>query len=141
MNLVDQRPPDDEPDGETPDQRRARLEELGRQAAAEASFMDSAPSDDGGLMAEFNKRLDSEGGATVFKAKTAASAAGESANEAAGAVKNKALDAADAAGCLVSGLSEQQKNIGKILLGIVAFNILIGLIGSAFSGGGSSYSV
>ena len=44
---------------------------------------------------------------------------------------------------LTSGLNEQQKNIGKIVLGLIAFNVLIGAIGSALGGGGGSggYSV
>ena len=39
------------PDDETEEQRRARLEELGRRTAEEQAALDSA-SDDGGLMAE-----------------------------------------------------------------------------------------
>ena len=47
-----------------------------------------------------------------------------------------------AAGGLTSGLSEQQKNIGKIVLGLIAFQVLIGVIGSIFGGGGGqAYSV
>ena len=142
MDLVDQRPPEDEPPDETPAERKQRLEELGRKVAAEASYLDTAPIDDGGLMAEFNSRLDKEGGATIFKAKTSVSALGEGAKDTAQAAKDKALDLADAAGGLTSGLSEQQKNIGKIVLGLIAFQILIGAIGSAFGGGGSGgYSV
>ena len=52
-----------------------------------------------------------------------------------------AEDAADAVGGLTSGLTEQQKNIGKIIVGLILFQVLIGAIGSAFSGGGASYSV
>ena len=44
------------------------------------------------------------------------------------------------AGGLTSGLNEQQKNVGKIVLGLIAFNLLIGAIGSALGGGGG-YSV
>lgn len=52
-SAVDDRPPPDESEEE----RRARLERLGREAAAQ-----DLAGDDGGLMAEFNKRLDDEGG-------------------------------------------------------------------------------
>ena len=103
--------------------------------------MDSA-GDDGGLMAEFNARLDQEGGANLFKMKTQAAAVSEGANDAAKAAKDKAEDLANAAGNLTSGLTEQQKNIGKIILGLIAFNLLIQALASAFSGGGAStYSV
>ena len=108
--LVDERSPE-EPEDETPAERKARLEELGRQAAAEASFLDSA-TDDGGLMAEFNKRLDAEGGKTVFELKTSASAAKEGVQETADTVKNKALDLADS--IPRPSLNEQQSNILKV---------------------------
>jgi hypothetical protein len=132
-------PPDD---GETEEQRKQRLEALGRQAAEELQALDSASMDDGGLMAEFNARLDKEGGANLFKLKTGASAATESATDAAQAAKNKAADLADATRGLTRSLTEQQKNIGKIVLGLIAFNLLIQALASALSGGsGSSYSV
>ena len=158
---------------ETEEQRRARLEELGRQAADEQAKLDSA-GDDGGLMAEFNSRLDKEGGKELFALKTSASAVTESgkhvarkcpaasestkvlqhqsspralngralytASDAAKVAKDKAAGLADAASGLTSGLNEQQKNFGKIILGLIAFNLLIGAIGSALGGGGG-YSV
>lgn len=110
-SIVDERPPD-EPEGETPAERKARLEELGRKAAAEASFLDSASADDGGLMAEFNSRLDKEGGKTVFELKTSASAVGEGVKETADSVKNKAADLADS--IPRPSLNEQQSNILKV---------------------------
>ena len=116
------------PEDETEEQRRQRLEKLGREAAEELTTLDSA-ADDGGLMAEFNARLNQEGGANVFKLKTGAAAVTETANEAAQAAKDKAAGIADAASSVTSGLNEQQKNVGKIILGIIAFNLLIGAIG------------
>lgn len=133
-SVVDDRPGEDDPE------ERSRLEALGRKAAEEALALDSASEGDGGLMAEFNSRIDKEGGANMFKLKTGASQIGESANEVGNKAKFAAEDLADSAGGLVSGLSEQQKNIGKIILGLIAFQLVIGLIGSAFSGG-QSYSV
>lgn len=40
-------------------------------------------------------------------------------------------------------LTEQQQNIGKVILGLIAFQVLIGFISSAMSGGGGGggYSV
>ena len=116
---------------ETPEERRARLEALGREAAAEAARLDSAAGDDA-LMAEFNKRLDQEGGATMFKAKTAVSGVGETASDSAQKAKRVAEDAVDSATSWTNTLTEQQRKIGTIVLGLVAFNIVIGLISSAF---------
>ena len=68
-------------------------EAIGREAAAEKNYLDSAPADDGGLMAEFQARIDAEGGANVFKAKSAANDVTEQAKEAAN--KAKARDRPD----------------------------------------------
>ena len=54
-------------DPESEEARRARLEAIGREEAERNQFLDSAPADDGGLMAEFQARIDAEGGATAFK--------------------------------------------------------------------------
>ena len=132
----------EEPPDETEAERRARLEELGRQAAAEAAFLDSAPASGDDLMAEFNKRLDDEGGATVFKAKVALNEAGESAKETADGVKRAGQDVASTATGALSRLTTQQKNIAKIVGGLILFNIVIQLIGGIFGGGGGQgYSV
>ena len=125
---------------ESEEERRKRLESLGRQAAEEAAFLDST-TDDGGLMAEFNARLDQEGGANLLKLKTGVGQVGETAKEGADRAKAASEDLIDAAGAATRGLTEQQKNIGKIVLGLIAFQIVIGLIGSIFGGGSQSYSV
>ena len=131
-----------EPADETDEERRARLEALGKQAADEQAFMDTAASDDDGLMQEFNARLNDEGGANLFKLKTEAQAVGEGAKDVANAAQGKVQDVANVAGGLVSGLNEQQKNVAKIILGLIAFQIFIGFIASAFSGtGGGGYGV
>jgi hypothetical protein len=95
-----------------------------REAAAEQAKLDSV-GDDGGLMAEFNKKLDDEGGATMFKLKTGASQASESAGEAASKVTRAGEDLKDTADGWVAGLTEQQRKIGTIVLGLIAFNLLI----------------
>jgi len=124
---------------ESDEERRKRLEAAGREAAEEAKYLDGA-ADDGGLSAEFAKRLSAEGGATMFKAKTAVNEAGESAEQVAMKAKMAGEDAVDAVSGVARGLTEQQKNIGKIVIGLILFQILIGAIGSAF-GGGQTYSV
>lgn len=139
-SAVDERPRDAGDPEETPEERTARLEALGRAAAAEASALDSA-ADDGGLMAEFNARLDQEGGANLFKLKTSVTPVTDAAQDAQRKAKRAADDLAYKAGGVTSGLTEQQKNIGKIIVGLILFQVLIGAIGSAFSGGGASYSV
>ena len=113
----------------------ARLEELGRKVAEEAAFLDSSPADDG-LMAEFNARLESEGGKEVFKIKQSVAEASDVAKEGADKIKGVAEGAADAAGGLLSRLTPQQRNIATIILGLIGFQLLIGSIGSALSGGG-----
>ncbi len=125
---------------ETEEERRKRLESLGRQTAEEAAFLDST-ADDGGLMAEFNARLDREGGANLFKLKTGIGQVGETAKEGADKAKAAGEDLIGAAGAATRGLTEQQKNIGKIVLGLIAFQVVIGLIGSIFGGGSQSYTV
>ena len=57
-------------DPESEEARRARLEAIGREEADRKQYLDSAPADDGGLMAEFQARIDAEGGATAFKVKS-----------------------------------------------------------------------
>ena len=47
----------------------------------EASKNEDAAADDGGLMAEFNARLDQEGGATMFKIKSEAKQVGDAAKD------------------------------------------------------------
>ena len=61
-------------------------------------------------MAEFNSRLDKEGGKTMFELKTSASAVGEGVKDAADTVKNKAADLGNA----MPSLNEQQSNILKV---------------------------
>ena len=127
---------------ETPEERSARLEALGRAEAERLKALDSTPIDDGGLAAAFQERLDAEGGAQMFKLKSNANQLGDSAKDAARQAQSAAADVGDSARGLVSGLTEQQKNVAKIIGGLIAFQLLIGFIGSLFSGGGSGgYSV
>ena len=123
------------PEDESPEARRERLEKLGREEAARLAELDSA-ADDGGLSAAFQARLDAEGGANAFKIKSSANAAKEEAANAARVVKNKGDDLLDAASGLTSGINENQKRVLLIIFGLFAFQIVIGFIGSAFSGGG-----
>jgi hypothetical protein len=68
-------------DPESEEARRARLEAIGREEAERNQFLDSAPADDGGLMAEFQARIDAEGGATAFKVKSGMNSVKEEASE------------------------------------------------------------
>ena len=115
------------------DEERKRFEAAGREAAEEAAFLDATGADDG-LAAEFAKRLEQEGGATTFKIKSSANAAKEGVAEGASKAKAVGEDALDAVGSVASGLTEQQKNIAKIVFGLIAFQILIGVISSAMRG-------
>ena len=129
-------------DNETPEERRQRLEALGRQAAEDAAYLDSGPADDGGLMAEFNARLDKEGGAEMFKLKTEVTRVGEEAR----AVTRKATaageDVVDAVAGVFSGLTEQQKTVGKIILGLIALQVFLSVLGGSLNGGaGGQYNV
>ena len=119
-------------DEESEEERRMRLEALGREAAAEAQRLDSAGVGDDGLMAEFNQRLESEGGPALFKLKTGASQVGDGAAEAAGKVGDASGELLDGAKGWLSGLPEQQRKIVTIVGGIIAFQIIIGAITSAF---------
>merc|ERR1719157_514401 len=128
-------------DPESEEARRARLEAIGREEADRKQYLDSAPADDGGLMAEFQARIDAEGGATAFKVKSSMNQVKEQASETAG-------KAQDAGASLVDKLpspqlTKQQQDIGKVILGLIAFQVLIGFISSAMSGGGGGggYSV
>lgn len=127
---------DEPPEDESPEERRARLERLGREEAARLSELDSPALDDGGLSAAFKARLDAEGGANAFKIKSSANAAKEEAANAARLVKEKGDDLLDAASGLTRGINENQKRVLLIIAGLFAFQILIGFIGSAMSGGG-----
>ena len=93
---------------------------------------DDLPQDDGGLMAEFNQRLEAEGGATNFKIKSQVNDVKKGAQETAQKVQYAGEDAVDAVGGLFGKLNPQQQNIAKIVLGLIAFQILIGTISSAF---------
>jgi len=68
-------------DPESEEARRARLEAIGREEAEKNQYLDSAPADDGGLMAEFQARIDAEGGATAFKVKSSMNNVKEEASE------------------------------------------------------------
>lgn len=127
-------------DGESDEERRERLQRLGREAAREAEMLDSA-GEDGGLSAEFNARLAKEGGANVFKVKSSMNQAVDSLQDGAQKARGAVDDLSYQAGSVTRGLTEQQKNIAKIVVGLIAFNIAIGLIGSAFGGGQQVYSV
>ena len=70
--------------GESDEARRARLEAIGREDAAKQQYLDSASADDGGLMAEFQARIDAEGGNTAFKVKSSMNQVKEQAAEQAG---------------------------------------------------------
>ena len=107
LALIDERPPPDESDEE----RRARLERLGREAAAE-----DAAGDDGGLMAEFNARLDQEGGATLFSIKSGITNVGETAGDAAKKAQQAGNTVVDSATGWASGLSEQQRNVVVVVV-------------------------
>ena len=98
----------------------------------EASKNEDAAADDGGLMAEFNARLDQEGGATMFKIKSEAKQVGDAAKNTAQKVQWAGEDAADAVGGFFGRLNPQQQNILKIVAGLIAFQILIGTVSSAF---------
>ena len=93
---------------------------------------DVAPEDDGGLMAEFNARIDAEGGKTNFLIKSQVNEAKKGAQETAQKVQYAGEDAVDAVGGLFGKLNPQQQNIAKIVAGLIAFQILIGTISSAF---------
>ena len=68
--------------------------------------------------------------------------AGESAKETADGVKRAGQDVASTATGALSRLTTQQKNIAKIVGGLILFNIVIQLIGGIFGGGGGQgYSV
>jgi hypothetical protein len=100
--------------------KRARLEALGREVVAESLYLDQGT--DFELAAEFQRRLDSMGGAQVVKFKTsgAASWVGEALRE----VRKGTLKAREAGGGAVdeartlvdSGLTSDQKLIGQIVL-------------------------
>ena len=113
-------------DEESEEERRQRLEALGREEAA----LDAA-ADDGGLMAEFNKRLDDEGGATAFKAKVAVSDAQKAATDTAERAKMAGEDLADTVSGWTNSLTEQQRKIGTIVLGLIAFNLFINFLATA----------
>ena len=68
-------------DPESEEARRARLEAIGREEAERNQYLDSAPADDGGLMSEFQARIDAEGGATAFKVKSSMNSVKEEASE------------------------------------------------------------
>lgn len=108
----------DRPGGENPDEseeaRRKRLEALGREAASEAAYLDSAPASDDGLMAQFNARVDEEGGATMFKLKSGVNTVSESVSDGTQKAKAASEGAVDAAKGMFSGLTEQQRKIGTI---------------------------
>lgn len=112
-------------------ERKARLEALGREVAAEAKYLDSAPADDD-LSAAFNARLAAEGGRSAFRLKTDAAAATEGATAAARKAKDALLDAKDGLSGMTNGLTKQQQNIAKIVLGLIAFQVVIGIISSSF---------
>ena len=130
LRKVDERPP---PDDESPEERRLRLERIGREEAARASSMDTA-ADDGGLMAEFNARLDSEGGKDLFKLKTGVTGVADSGKEAAQKAQYAVSDALDSVP--KPQLNEQQLNIAKIIGGLILFNVVINAIAGGMGGGG-----
>ena len=84
------------------------------------------------LMEQFNRRLDAEGGANMFKLKTTASNVGESVSDSANQAKRAGEDAAATIEGAFNGLTTQQRNIATIVLGLIAFQILISLIGNIF---------
>merc|ERR1719506_75594 len=126
-------------DPESEEARRARLEAIGREEAERNQYLDSAPADDGGLMAEFQARIDAEGGTTAFKVKSGMNSVKEEASETARRAQNAGADLVNK---LPSpNLTEQQQNVGKVILGLIAFQVLIGFISNAMVGGGGGYSV
>lgn len=135
--VVDEQPTEDD---ETPEQRRARLEDLGRKAAEEASYLDSAPADDD-LMKEFNAKIASEGGANMIKIKAGISDVGDTAKVTAFKAKQAGQNVADTGTGFIQGLSTQQRNIATIVFGLIAFNVVIGLVTSSLSQGSGGYSV
>ena len=84
------------------------------------------------LMQQFNSRLDAEGGANMFKLKTTASNVGESVTDSANQAKRVGEDAVAKVEGAFNGLTTQQRNIATIILGLIAFQILISLIGNLF---------
>lgn len=122
----------DEPEDET---ERERLARLGREVAAEQARLDGAGAAEGdSLMAEFNKRLEAEGGATQFKIKTDAKAAAEKVQAGAEKVQGIGLDLADSASSAVSRLPP---NLLPIIGVCVLLSVLPSIVGALFSGGGS----
>jgi len=137
MLVVDEQPTEDD---ETPENRRSRLEDLGRKAAEEASYLDSAPADDD-LMKEFNAKIASEGGANMIKIKAGISDVGDTAKVTAFKAKQAGQNVADTGAGFIQGLSTQQRNIATIVFGLIAFNVVIGLVTSSLSQGSGGYSV
>jgi hypothetical protein len=84
------------------------------------------------LAMEFNKRLQQEGGPTIFKVKSSINDVRDAAKTSARKVTAIGEDVADAAGSLTSRLTEQQKNIAKIILALIAFQIAIQTIAGVF---------
>lgn len=114
--------------GESDEDRRTRLERLGREEAAEFARLDSAGGGDGGLMAEFNERLDKEGGATMFKAKSALNQAGDAVKQGADGAQRAGEGVAGAVDSWIAGLTEQQRKILTIVGALIAFNLVINAI-------------
>lgn len=52
------------------------------------------------------------------------------------AVQAAASGVADSAKGLASGFTQQQRDIALVIFGLIAFQILVGFIGNAMSGGG-----
>lgn len=84
------------------------------------------------LAKEFNKRLEMEGGPTAFKVRSNINDVRDAAKTSARKVTAIGEDVADAAGSLTSRLTEQQKNIAKIILALIAFQIAIQTIAGVF---------
>mmetsp|Transcript_34728 Transcript_34728/g.103507 ORF Transcript_34728/g.103507 Transcript_34728/m.103507 type:complete len:159 (-) Transcript_34728:612-1088(-) len=120
----------DSSDDESEAERRARYEALGREEVVRQSGLD-AGADDGGLMAEFNKRVESEGGATAFKAKIAVSDAKSTVTSTAAGAKRAGEEAVDAVSSLGDRLTEQQRKIATIVFGLIGFQIFIQILSSA----------
>lgn len=68
----------------------------------------------------------------MFKVKSSVSGIGDSATDTAKKAQRAGEDAIDAASSWTNRLTEQQRKIGTIVLGIVAFNVVISAIASAF---------
>jgi len=100
--------------------------------ASQEVDMDAPMLDDGGLAAAFRKRLDQEGGAEMLKLKTGLSDVGDAAKERVKPIQQKVSQQAGQAQQPVAkwwnGLDNTQQTIAKVIGGILALRILLGVV-------------